>query len=67
MIANTKATSGPGPRDKSHSFDESVDEPAKLIESEAVGIEDERPATGNESLQQIEKPDRSGTPGFEEE
>lgn len=59
--------SGPDPRKRHHSFDESLDESAKLLESEATEVEEERPAEENESIQQVEKPDSTDSPAFEEE
>ena len=59
--------SGPNPRKRHHSFDESVNEPAKLLEDEAVEVEEERPAEESESVQQAGKPDLSDSSAFEEE
>lgn len=56
---------GPSPRKRHHSFDETLDEPAKLLEDEAVEVEAERPAEKNEPVEQVEGPDASGS--FEEE
>ncbi len=56
----------PKRRQKHHSYDESVDEPAKLIEDEPVEIEEEVPAEENEPLERIEKEDNSDTPAFED-
>lgn len=47
----------PKSRKHRHSFNENVDEPAKLIEGEPVDIEEERPAQENESVQQVEEGD----------
>ena len=41
---------GPKRRERHHSYDESVDEPAKLIEDEPVEIEEESPARKRTSL-----------------
>jgi hypothetical protein len=57
----------PRQRQKHHSYDESVDEPAKVIEGEPAEIEREVPAEENEPLERIEKNDRLDTPAFEEE
>jgi hypothetical protein len=59
--------SGPDPRKRHHSFDESLDEPAKLLEDEATDVEEERPAEENEPVEQVEKPDPSDSSAFEEE
>jgi hypothetical protein len=56
----------PKRRQKHLSYDESVDEPAKLIEDEAVEIEQELPAEENEPLESIEETKTSDTPAFEE-
>lgn len=61
------AMSGPNPRKRHHSFDENVNEPAKLLEGEAVEVEEEYPTDENEPVQQIEKPDPSDSSAFEEE
>ena len=42
-----------------YSYDENVDEPAKLIEDEPVEIEEEVPAEENEPLERVEKNDNS--------
>lgn len=55
------------PRKRHHSFDESLDKPAKLLEREATEVEEERPAEQNEALQQVAKPDPSDSSAFEEE
>jgi hypothetical protein len=59
--------SGPKSRKQHHSFDESLDEPAKLIEGEATDVEEERPAEENEPVEQVERPDPSDSSTFEEE
>jgi hypothetical protein len=55
----------PKKRPKHHSYDESVDEPATLLEQEAVEIEKETPS---EDTRAIERgaPDERGAPAFEE-
>ena len=58
---------GPDPRKRHHSFDESLNEPAKLVENEAVEVEEERPAEENEPVQQVESPDASDSAVFVEE
>jgi hypothetical protein len=64
-------TGGPGDttvpkrRQRHYSYDESVDEPAKLIEDEPAEIEEEVPAEENEPVERVEKDSRD-TPAFEE-
>jgi hypothetical protein len=57
---------GPKRRERHYSHDESVNEPAKLIEDEPVEIEQENPAEENEPLQEIEEISNSDSPAFEE-
>jgi hypothetical protein len=57
---------GPKRRERHHSYDESVDEPAKLIEDEPVEIEEESPAKENESVERVEENNESDPPAFEE-
>lgn len=47
----------PRKRPKHHSYDESVDEPATLLDQEAVEIEEETPAEDTESVEQVEPAD----------
>lgn len=47
-----------------HPYDESVDEPAKLLEQEATEIEKEIPADDAEPIEQVERPE--GQAPFEE-
>lgn len=58
----------PKGRQRHHSYDESLDEPAKLIEDEPVEIEEEVPAEENESIEtiEVEENNNSGAPIFEE-
>jgi hypothetical protein len=56
----------PKRRERHYSYNESMDEPAKLVEDEPVEIEEEVPAEENESIESIEKNDESDTPVFEE-
>jgi len=56
----------PKGRRRHYSYDESVDEPAKLIEEESVEIEEEVPAEENESIETIEQNNNSGATIFEE-
>jgi hypothetical protein len=59
-------TSGPKRRDKHYSYDESVDEPGKLIEQEAVEIEQEIPAEEKRPIERIKEDSGPGSPAFEE-
>ncbi|WP_026608158.1 hypothetical protein [Methylocapsa acidiphila] len=56
---------GPKSRSKHLSYNESVDEDAKLIESEPVEIEAEVPAEENEPIEGGQEEDPA-TPAFEE-
>jgi hypothetical protein len=56
----------PKRRRKHYSYDESVDEPATLIEEEPVEVEHEIPAEENEPLQTIENDSDRDAPAFEE-
>lgn len=51
---------------KRQSYDENVDEPAKLIEAEPTDIEHEAPAAENESIQQVKDTAADEPPVFEE-
>lgn len=53
-----------GPKKKN--YDESVDEPAKLIENEPVEVERETPAEENQPVEQVEDNNKSNAPAFEE-
>ena len=54
----------PRKRPKHHSYDESVDEPAKLLEQEAVEIEEEIPAEDTEAIERPEPEENAAA--FEE-
>ena len=56
----------PRRRQKHYSYDESVDEPAKLIDDEPVEVEHEVPAEENEPIETIDKDRNRETPAFEE-
>jgi len=56
----------PKRRQKHYSYNESVDESAKLIEDELVDIEKAVPAEENEPLERIDKDTTPDTPAFEE-
>jgi hypothetical protein len=57
---------GPKSRDKHYSYDESVDEAAKLIENEPVEIEAEVPADENEPVESVNQDEKPSPPVFEE-
>jgi hypothetical protein len=57
---------GPKQRPRRHSDDESVNEPASLLEDEAVEMEEGIPAEETEPIERIEPEDTSGPPAFEE-
>jgi hypothetical protein len=57
---------GPKQRQQHYSYDENVDEPAKLIEDEATEIEHEVPADENESIEGQQSQERRESPAFEE-
>lgn len=66
IILSHSNSTGPKKRQKHYPYDENVDEPAKLIEDEAVEIEGNVPADENEPVETIEKSDESVSPEFEE-
>jgi hypothetical protein len=49
------------------SYDESLDEPAKLISDEPVEVEKETPAEENEPVERPEPEDTTGPPAFEDD
>ena len=57
---------GPKQRQQHYSFDENVDEPAKLIDDEATEIEHEVPADENESIEGQQDHEKHEPPAFEE-
>jgi hypothetical protein len=57
---------GPKQRQQHYSYDENVDEPAKLIEDEATEIEQEVPANENESIEGQQDKEKHEPPAFEE-
>jgi len=65
MVEQSSSTV-PKRRQKHLSFDESLDESAKLIEEEAVEIEQEAPAEENEPLESVEETKTPDPPAFEE-
>jgi len=60
------ASKVPKGRQRHYSYDESVDESAKLIEDEPVDIEKAVPAEENEPLERIKKDSTPNTSAFEE-
>jgi hypothetical protein len=56
----------PKRRQKHHSYDESVDEPAELIEDEAVDIEEAVPLEENEPVESANENADKQTPAFED-
>jgi hypothetical protein len=65
-ILSRTSKMGPKQRQKHYPYNENLDEPAKLIDEEAVEIERNIPAEENESVEGIEKSDESNSPEFEE-
>jgi hypothetical protein len=62
----TAARAVPKKRPRHHSYDESVDEPAKLLEQEAVEVERETPSEDTPAIERVEPDDRK-LPSFEED
>jgi hypothetical protein len=58
---------GPRRRKSHHSYDESVDEPADLIEGESVEVEEAVPAEDNEPMQTIDENNDTEPPAFSEQ
>jgi hypothetical protein len=56
----------PKRRQRHYSYNESVDEPAKLIEDEPVEIEEEVPAEEKRPVEGIENDDEPDSPAFTE-
>jgi hypothetical protein len=56
----------PKQRKRHYSYDESIDEPAKVIEEERVEVERELPAEENEPVERIEEDNESDPSAFEE-
>ena len=55
--ARTKAETPPKKRPRHYSYDANVDEPAKLLEEEAVEIEEEVPSEDTEPIEGVEPED----------
>ena len=56
----------PKKKDKHYSYNESVDETAKLIDAEPVEVEAEVPAEENEPVEGTQEEDKPAPPLFEE-
>ena len=61
------AANGPRTPERRHSYDENLDEPAKLIENEPVDTQTETPEQGNVPVESIERDDQSSPPAFEDD
>jgi hypothetical protein len=57
----------PTRRQRHYSYDESVDQPAQLIESEAVEVEAEIPVERDQSVERSNQEDDRAPPAFEED
>ena len=56
----------PKPREKHYSYDENVNEPAKLIDDEQTDIQQEIPEEDRQPIENIDKGDHPEPPIFEE-
>jgi hypothetical protein len=56
----------PKQRQRHHSYNDNADEPEKLIEDEAVEIDQELPAEESEPVERVEENNKTDTPAFEE-
>jgi hypothetical protein len=65
-IGRHGSDAGPKQKNKHYSYDENIDEPAKLIDEETVEIERAVPMDENEPVEQIDKSEKSMPPAFEE-
>lgn len=65
-VLDKRAKIIPKRRQRHYSCDESVDEPARLIENEPVEVEAEVPAEENQPIERSEQDDKSASPAFEE-
>jgi hypothetical protein len=60
-------TAGPKQKDRRHhSYDESCDEPAALIQGEPVDVEKETPADQTEPVERVRDSDIGTPPAFDE-
>jgi hypothetical protein len=66
-LGDTVVNAIPKTRHPRRSYNENVDEPAKLIESEPVDVEAETPAEENAPVEGIEQEDESGAQVFEDD
>jgi hypothetical protein len=66
MIERERAANAPMGR-RRYTYNEGVDEPAKLIESESVDIEGEVPADGNDEVERLEPEEAVQSAAFEED
>lgn len=57
---------GPKKRDRHYSYDESLDEAPKLIEQEAVEVEEAMPADENEGVERDGDDKNPDSPAFED-
>ncbi len=57
----------PKKRNPRHSYDENLDEPGKLIESEPVDVQTGTPDEGNVPVERVREEDKPGPPVFEED
>ena len=64
--AAKRTATGPKRRQRHYSYDESVDEPAKLIEDEPTEVEKETPAEETEPVERPEENNTQDLPAFEE-
>lgn len=61
------ATIGRNVPKRRHSYDENLDEPAKLIESEPVDAEAESPEVENVPVENVESDEPYSPPAFEDD
>lgn len=66
MASNQHSIGVPKRRQKHHSYDESVDEPAKLLEEESVDVEEAAPLEDNEPVESADEQNNSVGPAFED-
>jgi hypothetical protein len=67
MRVAMRAASGPKKKDQRHlSYDESCDEPARLIQNEPVDIERETPADDTEPVEEVPNNDTNTPAAFDE-
>jgi hypothetical protein len=60
-------TNAPRKPKQRHSYDENLDEPAKLIENEPVDAERGTPEEENDPIENVERDEPSGPPAFEDD